>query len=166
MVYGQNPALQLIPLPVEIQQSDGYFVLIKTSTISYDNNDSRKIAEMLSQKLNLSTGFSIKPQQGKAGSIQLNLNKVPVTQIGREGYTLASSPKGVVITANEPAGLFYGMQTLLQLFPKEIENKTAVNMTWTIPSVKITDYPRFAWRGIMLDVSRNFFTKDEVKQYI
>ena len=165
-VYGQNTAIQLIPQPVEIQQSDGSFMLTKTSTIGFDGQQSSKIAEMLSQKLNLSTGFSIKPQQDKAGSIQFNLNKVPVTQIGKEGYTLVSSPKGVVITANDPAGLFYGMQTLLQLFPKEIENKTAVNMTWTIPSVKITDYPRFAWRGIMLDVSRNFFTKDEVKQYI
>ena len=58
------------------------------------------------------------------------------------------------------------MQTLLQLFPKEIESKTAINMNWTIPAVKITDYPRFGWRGIMLDVSRNFFTKEEVKLYI
>ena len=121
---------------------------------------------MFSQKLNLSTGFSIKPQQDKAGSIQFNLNKVKIAQIGKEGYTLISSPNGVVITANEPAGLFYGMQTLLQLLPKEVESKIAINMTWSIPYVKITDYPRFGWRGIMLDVSRNFFTKEEVKQYI
>jgi hexosaminidase len=91
---------------------------------------------------------------------------VPVALIGKEGYTLVSTANGVVITANAPAGLFYGMETLLQLLPKEIESKTAVNVPWTIPSVKITDYPRFGWRGIMLDVSRNFFTKEEVKQYI
>jgi hexosaminidase len=165
-VYGQNPAIQLIPQPVEIQQSDGSFLLTKTATIGFDNQQSSKIAEMLSQKLNLSTGFSIKAQQGNAGSIQLNLNKVPVALIGKEGYTLVSSTNGVVITANAPAGLFYGIQTLLQLLPKEIESKTAVNVPWTIPSVKITDYPRFGWRGLMLDVSRNFFTKEEVKQYI
>src|SRR5450759_1680485 len=163
-VYGQKPAFQLIPQPVEIQQSDGSFALIKTSTIGFDSQESRKIAEMLCQKLNLSTGFSFKPQE--AGSIQFNLNKVTVTQIGKEGYTLVSSPKGVVISANAPAGLFYGMQTLLQLLPKEIESKMVINMPWTIPSVKITDYPRFGWRGIMLDVSRNFFTKEEVKHYI
>jgi hexosaminidase len=165
-VYGQNPAIQLIPQPVEIQQSDGSFVLTKTSTIGFDSQESGKIAEMLSQKLNLSTGFSFKPQQDKAGSIQFNLNKVPVALIGKEGYTLVSSLKGVIITANAPAGLFYGMQTLLQLLPKEIESKTVINIPWTIPSVKITDYPRFGWRGIMLDVSRNFFTKEEVKLYI
>src|SRR5664279_787120 len=165
-VYGQNPAIQLIPQPVEIQQSDGSFLLTKTATIGFDSEQSGKIAEMLSQKLNLSTGFSIKAQQGNAGSIQLNLNKVPVALIGKEGYTLVSSSNGVIITANAPAGLFYGMQTLLQLLPKEIESKTTVNVPWTIPSVKITDYPRFGWRGLMLDVSRNFFTKEEVKQYI
>ena len=165
-VYGQNPAIQLIPRPVEIQQSDGSFVLTRTSTIGFDSQQSRKIADMLSQKLNISTGFMIKTQQDIAGSIQFNLNKVPVAQIGKEGYTLVSSPKGVVISANEPAGLFYGMETLLQLLPKEIESKSAVNIPWTIPSVKITDYPRFGWRGMMLDVSRNFFTKEEVKSYI
>jgi len=166
MVYGQKPAIQLIPQPVEIQQSEGVFVLTKTSTIGFDSQESRKIAEMLSQKLNRATGFSFKPQQDKAGSIQFNLNKAPLAQIGKEGYTLVSSSKGVVITANKPAGLFYGMQTLLQLLPKEIESKTPITITWSVPSVKITDYPRFGWRGIMLDVSRNFFTKEEVKLYI
>ena len=164
--YGQNPAISLIPQPVEIQQSDGIFVLTNTSTISFNNQVGHKVAEMLSQKLNVATGFSITPQQDKAGSIQLNLNKVAAAQLGKEGYSLVSAPEGVVITANEPAGLFYGMQTLLQLLPEEIESKTAIAMNWTIPAVKITDYPRFGWRGIMLDVSRNFFTKDEVKLYI
>lgn len=165
-VYGQKPSIQIIPQPVEVQPSDGSFTLTKSLTIGYDSQDCRKIADMLSVRLNHSTGFSIKPQQDKAGSIQFILNKVAIPQIGKEGYTLVSSPKGVIISANAPAGLFYGMQTLLQLFPKEVESKSAVNTALTIPSVKITDYPRFGWRGIMLDVSRNFFTKEEVKQYI
>ena len=166
VVYGQKSVLQLIPQPVEIQQSDGNYSLTKASTISFDNPESRKIAELLSQKLNAATGFSTKPEKSTKGSIQLNLNKMTVAQIGKEGYTLVSTANGVVITANGTAGLFNGMQTLLQLFPKEIESRTAISMDWTIPVVRITDYPRFGWRGIMLDVSRNFFTKDEVKQYI
>jgi|WetSurMetagenome_2_1015567.scaffolds.fasta_scaffold00723_5 hexosaminidase len=164
--YGQNSAFKLIPQPVEIQSSGGNYMLTKASTISFDNQESAKIAEMLAQKLNFATGFSIKAQQNKAGAIQFNLNKVPSAQLGKEGYTLVSTPKGVVITANESAGLFYGMQSLLQLLPKEIESKTPVKMNWTIPAVKITDYPRFVWRGLMLDVSRNFFTKEEVMRYI
>jgi hexosaminidase len=165
-IYAQKPSIQLIPQPVSIQPAEGAFILTKTSTIGFDGQESRKIAEMLSQKLNLSTGFTFTPQQDQAGSIQFNLNKAPVAQLGKEGYTLESSPKGVVITANETAGLFYGMQTLLQLMPKEVESKMAVTASWSVPSVKITDYPRFGWRGLMLDVSRNFFTKEEVKLYI
>ncbi|MCK9639262.1 MAG: family 20 glycosylhydrolase [Prolixibacteraceae bacterium] len=166
IVYGQKPAIQLIPQPVEIKLSDGSYVLTKTSTIGFDSQESRNIAELLFQKLKVSTGFSFIPQLGKAGSIQFNINKIKVDQVGTEGYTLVSSPKGISINANTPAGLFYGMQTLLQLLPKEIESKTAVTMNWTVPSVKIIDYPRFSWRGMMLDVSRTFFTKDEVKRYI
>lgn len=165
-VFGQKPAIQLIPQPVELQQSDGLFLLTNNSTIGFDSQESRKTAEMLAQKLNLSTGFTLTPQQQNDGSIQFNLNKVSAAQLGKEGYTLVSTVKGVVITANQPAGLFYGMQTLLQLLPKEIVSKTPLSVSWSVPVVKITDYPRFAWRGIMLDVSRNFFTKDEVKRYI
>ena len=77
------------------------------------------------------------------------------------------SANGVSITANEPAGLFYGAQTLLQLLPKEIERKSVIqNMNWTIPAVRVTDFPRFGWRGLMFDVSRHFFTKQEVKDFI
>ncbi len=165
-IYAQIPATNLIPQPVEMQQTGGLYEIIKTSTISYDAPEALKIADMFSQKLNLSTGFATKPQKGNTGSIQFNLNKPAVPTLGKEGYTLVSSANGVVITANEPAGLFYGMQTLLQLLPKEIESKTTVNVAWTVPAVKITDYPRFAWRGLMLDVSRNFFTKEEVEKYI
>jgi hexosaminidase len=166
VAYGQTPAIQIIPQPVEIQKSDGVFILTKTSTIGFDGQDSRSIAEMLALKLNLSTGFAFNPQQGNTGSIQLNINKTAVTQIGKEGYSLIASPTGIIISANTKAGLFYGMQTFLQLLPKEIESKSPVTATWSVPAVKITDYPRFGWRGIMLDVSRNFFTKEEVKQYI
>jgi hexosaminidase len=165
-VYGQVVPVSLIPQPVEIQLSGGICQLTKVSSIVYDSKESMKIAEMLAQKLNTSTGFSIKAQQNTTGSILLSLNKTAVALLGKEGYTLVSSPEGVIISANEPAGLFYGMQTLLQLLPKEIESKSAKEMNWSIPCVKITDYPRFGWRGIMLDVSRNFFSKEDVKLYI
>ena len=165
-VYGQSPVIQIIPQPVDLQQSEGTFILTKASTIGFNNQKSGKIAEMLAATINHSTGFSIEPQIDNSASIQFNLNETSVSQTGKEGYTLVSSPGGVVITANNPAGLFYGAQTLLQLFPKEIESKTAVSRDWTVPAVKITDYPRFGWRGLMLDVSRNFFTKTEVEDYI
>ena len=165
-VYGQDPAIHIIPQPVEIQQSAGSFMFTKTTTIGFNGKDSRKAAEMFADKLNIAAGISLKAREDKGAEVQFNINKVPVEKIGKEGYTLVSAPAGVVISANEAAGLFYGMQTLFQLLPKEIESKTEVNIPWTIPAVKITDYPRFGWRGIMLDVSRNFFSKEEVKKYI
>jgi hexosaminidase len=165
-VSAQQPTLNLIPQPVDIKLSSGSYTLTKASSISYNKAEAKKIAEMLSQKLNVATGFGFKPQQANSGAIQLNLNTAPNQKIGKEGYTLESTSKGVVISANQPAGLFYGMQTLLQLFPKEIESKQMVKTNWIIPAVNITDYPRFGWRGIMLDVSRNFFSKEDVKSYI
>lgn len=162
----QNTLLNLIPQPVEVQQNVGNFALTAKTTISFNKVDASSVAEMLVQKLNVPTGLMLKAQEGKTGMIQLNLNDTPNTQLGKEGYTFESTPKGVVISANQMAGLFYGMQTLLQLLPKEIESKTLTKATWAIPAVKITDYPRFGWRGIMLDVSRNFFAKAEVKKYI
>jgi hexosaminidase len=159
-------AQPLIPQPVEMKSSTGSYLLSNGTNITFDKPESRFVADMLAQKLATPTGFPLKAQQGKAGNIQFNLNATPNTTIGKEGYTLESTPKGVIIAANQTAGLFYGMQTLVQLLPKEIESKTATKATWSIPAVKITDYPRFGWRGLMLDVSRHFFSKEDVKTYI
>ncbi|WP_093825080.1 beta-N-acetylhexosaminidase [Spirosoma endophyticum] len=165
MARAQSP-IQLIPQPVSVQPQTGVFTLTKSTTINYDQADGKAVADMLSQQLNVPTGFGFVAKPGKAGKIQLNLNTTSNAQLGSEGYTLDASPKGVTITANRPAGLFYGIQTLTQLLPKEIGSQATTTATWTVPAVKITDYPRFGWRGIMLDVSRHFFPKDDVKQYI
>lgn len=162
----QKSYVNLIPQPVDVKVSSGTYTLTKASSITYNKAESRKTAEMLAEKLNVATGFGLTAQLGKAGAIQLDLNDVQNQQIGKEGYTLESNSKGIIVAANQPAGLFYGMQSLLQLLPKEIESKTVVKINWTIPAVKIIDYPRFGWRGIMLDVSRNFFSKEDVKKYI
>jgi hexosaminidase len=165
-IWGQKFVVNLIPQPVEVQVVEGSWALTGGSTISFNNPEGQNVADMLAQKLSRPTGFKISAKQGTTGAVQLNLNTIENPKIGEEGYTLVSSANGVVIEANKTAGLFYGMQTLLQLFPKEIESKVGTKANWSIPVVKITDYPRFTWRGLMLDVSRNFFTKEEVKRYI
>ena len=165
-LYGQDNKISIIPQPASIQQTSGTFSLANNSTIGYDKSEGRIIAEMFAQKFNGASGFSLKAQQANSSSVQFRLNQKSVTQIGDEGYTLTSDQNGVIISANKPAGLFYGMQTLLQLLPEQIESKKAVEGKWTIPGVKITDYPRFKWRGLMLDVSRHFFSIEEVRNYI
>ncbi len=162
----QQSTINIIPQPVDLQTSAGAYTLSKATTIGYNKPEAHAVAEMLSQRLNTPTGLGLTSKTGKTGAIQLNLLDTDNAQIGREGYVLEATPKGVVISANQPAGLFYGMQTLVQLLPKEIESKKAAKAVWTIPAVKITDYPRFGWRGLMLDVSRNFFSKADVKTYI
>jgi hexosaminidase len=165
-VQAQNNLLNLIPQPVELKLEKGSYTLTKSISIGYNKPESREIAEMLVEKINLATGFKLKATAGNKSAIQLNMNSTPDPQLGNEGYLLVSTSKGIFISANQPAGLFYGIQTLLQLLPAEIESKEAVSQKWTIPAVTIKDFPRFAWRGLMLDVSRHFFTKEEVKQYI
>ena len=165
-IYGQDQSLNLIPQPAEIRPTGGTFNLTASSTISYSDPAAANVASLLRTQLAKPTGFNLPAREGTSGSIQLNLNKNAVEKTGKEGYTLVASAKGVMISANEPEGLFNGTMTLLQLLPAEIEGSKTTKVKWTVPGVAITDYPRFAWRGLMLDVSRNFFTKTEVMKYI
>lgn len=163
-LFGQK--FNLIPQPVQVEEQEGFFELTNNTFVTYNDLKIRNTAEYFLQKIKPATGLSLKADQGINGSIQMNLNKSKDPQLGKEGYKLESSSAGVTISANEPAGLFYGIQTLIQLLPKEIEAGSIVNSTWKIPSVKIVDYPRFPWRGIMLDVARHFFSKQDVKTFI
>lgn len=165
-VYGQKNTISIIPQPVDVQQAAGSLKITGATTVTYDSPGALKVAEIFVQKIRPATGLALKTSQGKTGIIQFNINKTPVQKLGKEGYTLAATTANIIISANEPAGLFYGMQTLLQLLPKEIESKSVVKASWMVPAVKITDYPRFGWRGLMLDVSRHFFSKEDVKSYI
>ena len=163
-------SLSLIPEPVSQQVNPGHFIL--PAHILIDAPARPELAQTL-QGLAISlgrpTGYSVVvlKTSNPAATIRLLLNKTADPALGAEGYHLSITPKGVVINANQPAGLFYGIQSLLQLLPKEIESVTAVKKaSWEAPCVTITDYPRFGWRGLMFDVSRHFFTKTEVKQFI
>jgi hexosaminidase len=165
----QHPPIHLIPQPVALTQGSGSFPLTNTTSIAYTQPDGRAAADMLAKKLSAPTGFALNAKAGKAaatGSIQLVLNATPDNRLGGEGYRLEVTPKAIVVSANKPAGLYYGAQTLLQLLPADIESTSPVKRSWSVPSVQIMDYPRFGWRGIMLDVSRHFFPKEDVKRYI
>jgi hexosaminidase len=159
-------APSVIPKPVEMQVKRGEFRLTAATTIGYNHPDALRTADALATHLARPTGFRFFPKKRLDGNIRLTLLDKPSAQLGDEGYALDVTPTTVFITANRPAGLFYGVQTLLQLFPKEIESQQVVRKNWSAPAVSITDYPRFGWRGAMLDVSRHFFTKEEVKRHI
>ncbi|MEO5781768.1 MAG: family 20 glycosylhydrolase [Ginsengibacter sp.] len=165
-------SLSIVPIPVSMEMGKGNFTLTSASVIevSATDADSKRVAGFLSKKISGATGYavpvrSVTSVSNAPNSIRLSLSNDKT--LSNEGYTLNVSPTVITITANKPAGLFYGMQTLLQLFPKEIESKTvSKNISWTAPSVTITDYPRFGWRGLMFDVSRHFFGKKDIEEYI
>jgi len=160
-----NRALQLIPQPQQLTLGEGSFVLSNTSSISFDSKNNRMtdIVRYLNGKISPATGFKL--NSAKQGKIALKLSSD--TTLGKEGYRLSVQQKHIQITANQPAGIFYGIQTLLQLLPPEIKsNSLQKKIEWNIPCVTIVDKPQFSWRGLMLDVSRHWFTKEEVKKYI
>ncbi len=171
-------AMTIIPQPVSMQAEKGEFKLSAKTTVVIDVDTSlesavSRTASFFADQLKQSSGFSLKTVRSsrfgkKSGTIRFkqisNADSLP-----DEGYLLEVTPKQVTIQAAQSAGFFYGMQTLLQLLPPEVFSLTVVtdkNVQWTIPCVQIRDYPRFGWRGIMLDASRHFQSLEYVKRYL
>ncbi len=164
------PEVAIIPEPVSIMKSEGHFVLPQNILIqAAAGAELKQVIAFLQERLSIPTGsfVSVVNTADNNATIKLILNTKVNPELGNEGYQLSVTPGHISIKANKAAGLFYGVQSLVQLFPKEIESKELVeDMEWTAPCVEVTDYPRVGWRGLMFDVARHFFTKAEVKQYI
>lgn len=162
----ERDTLALIPVPQEMKVNSDSFTLTRNAAITLDQSNQAlvEIAEYLNEKISPATGFELPVE--KHGKIEFKL--VEDASLGDEGYQLKVKHSDILITANKPAGIFYGVQTLLQMFPAEIKSKTVQpeDKKWTIPCAEITDKPQFPWRGLMLDVSRHWFTKEEVLKYI
>ncbi|MBC7904111.1 MAG: family 20 glycosylhydrolase [Gemmatimonadaceae bacterium] len=167
-VYAQSfdTTLALIPQPVSLVRGQGVFTLPANAVI--ETNGPQTIARMLAVRLSRSTGYNIEVKDKLSISgATIRLEIATDKSISKEGYRLTVTGGTVKIVSNDPAGLFYGTQTLVQLFPAAIENFSKVKKDrWTVPAVTITDYPRFGWRGLMLDVVRHWFTKQQVKDFI
>jgi hexosaminidase len=170
----RTPAAAIIPAPATVELAQGAFLLSASTRIVVDAA-SRPAGEFLAARLRVATGFPVPVTEGQATSVQgaeessaraaidLALQSGRA-ELGAEGYQLVVTPESVQIRAAQPAGVFYGMQSLLQLLPPEVFSRVPVTRPqWRIPCVRIEDRPRFAWRGFMLDVSRHFFNKEEVK---
>lgn len=161
--------LTLIPLPASAIQGTGSFELNSDSKIFIpaDENQIADIAEQLATQLRISTGFALEitPDEENGNGIVFELNN-PAKDLGDEGYHLAVTQKQVTLSADQPEGLFRGTQTIRQLLPAAIESASQQEGIWTIPAIDIEDHPRYGYRGSMLDVSRHFFSVEDVKRYI
>jgi hexosaminidase len=158
----------LIPIPHNINISRGFYTLRENPVICV-SGPAFQVGEYLSCLLGRSTGFPFRVTtqiMDTPPDILLFLDP-GFSSSGQEGYKLEIDQEGIRIIAQAPAGLFYGCQTLMQLFPREIYSSSiAGNILWKVPYTTIVDTPRFPWRGVMLDVARHFFPVRDIQRFI
>jgi hexosaminidase len=153
----------IIPVPVECHAREGAPFVLTPKTRLESDAASAGAGRWFAQWLGLDES------QAAAGpGIVLRVEPALVDRVGREGYLLGVSAAGVVIRGAEAAGVFYGLQTLRQLMPPDVEQSKLRTQGGRIPvpAVEIMDRPRFGWRGALLDVSRHFASVAEVKRFI
>ena len=163
--------IAIIPEPVKISISTGKFILTNNTKILTDKN-LLHVSEFLKNLILPATGINLIIKEfDEITTVNENSIKFQLIEgnnkIGSEGYFLSITPKNIKISALTPAGIFYGIQTIRQLLPPEIEsNKIINNVEWKIPCLEVEDFPRLSWRGYMLDEARFFYGKDEIKRLL
>ena len=161
-------AVPLLPLPAQEEARQGVFTLMADTPIRVAAGDmeARRIGELLSGYVRQVRGVTLAVSEGQGGSVDRPAIVLALDAqaggVGAEGYELDVSPQGVRVAAREPAGLFYGAVTLWQLLTPD----SGHDLPLAVPALHIVDGPRFAWRGLMLDVSRQFLPPAFVKQMI
>ncbi|MFC2156376.1 family 20 glycosylhydrolase [Acidobacteriota bacterium] len=171
--FPTTPGIKIIPKPTALTVKVGSFVFDKNTRIEFSGEytELMPVATALGDLFRRSAGFdlSFTPENegAKGGVVKLEIDRL-LPELGAEGYKLTVSPDLISLKAYQPAGVFYGVQTIRQLLPPEIESPdpVAIDVTWEIPCVDILDTPRFPWRGLMLDVSRHFFPTEFIYRFI
>ncbi|MFF8829709.1 beta-N-acetylhexosaminidase [Streptomyces sp. NPDC015131] len=163
-----RPLGDVVPAPASVRPGGAPYTLTARTRVQVDtgSREARRIGTYLAETLRPATGLPL-PVTGdtRPGHIRLRLG-ARETALGDEGYRLESGSRGVTLTARTPAGLFHGVQTLRQQLPAAVEKDTRQPGPWTVAGGTITDVPRYAYRGAMLDVSRHFLTVEQVKRYV
>jgi len=155
--------INIIPEPYQMTTKPGSYTLPKSISINAPST-ANAISDMMAVKLRTTTGRAVYFTKNKPS---IDMQIINDANLGTEGYTLDINEKGIQLKANANAGLFFGWQTVMQLLPSVVyANSLQANTNWTLPYVSIIDKPRFGWRGMMLDVSRHFFSKADVLTFI
>ena len=159
--------LNLIPVPAKMKINTGQFVINSKTTInlSVHNKEMQDAVAVFSNLLRRTAGLRLQITTNQASSNAI-LCKINPSISNYEGYKLSVQKDLIVVEAKTPNGIFYAMQTLRQLLPFQIERPYLSNTSWVIPCLEIEDEPRFAYRGLMLDVCRYFMPKEFVLKFI
>ncbi|RPI00539.1 MAG: beta-N-acetylhexosaminidase [Calditrichaeota bacterium] len=163
-------SVSIIPLPSLLEVKMGELMLQDDLKIVANSSDQevRQVAEFLAAHLRIVTGFEVPVVDKAPGKCQRLFMDLTTTdsELGVEGYTLTVNEQAIRLSAGAAAGLFYGVQTLMQCLPAAVYADEKQPMTWRIPCVEIRDIPRFRYRGMHLDVCRHFFPIEFIKKYI
>ena len=162
--FANTEFINLTPAPKSITQTDGEYTLATGMTISTSNLSEDMTAEVTKfvEALNAATGLNATTTTEAAANVTINTN----ADITAEGYNLTVTSNGVTIEAATPTGLYYAFQTFKKILPANVMAGVLEEKAYTLPLVTIADEPRCEYRGFMLDVSRHFFTVDEVKRML
>ncbi len=161
-------SIAIIPQPTELQPLSGAFIISGRTAVIADGPalaEADKLVGMFAPAMGTRLQV-LRDDRGQADAILLRIDPA-LTRLTDEGYQLEVQPGRITLAASAPAGLFYGIQTLRQLMPPAIFRRAAVpDAQWRVPCVKITDLPRFRWRGLLLDTARHFMPKSFILKLI
>lgn len=156
----------IVPVPKSIVEQQGSFKITPSTAIVYGKG-LKPQADILRDRLWSASGMDLRTSEGTKSQQNILLAVDPKKVKEAEGYILSVTPKGITVTGHDAGGVFYGIQSLLQLMPAEVYSKSPVRgVDWSVPAVTVTDAPARPWRGMMLDVARYFYDKEFVKKYI
>ena len=153
----------IIPKPQKLVSGKGEFRLDRTTAYRSDTPLSQNALSYLQKHLQRSSSYTLRSSRTGA-ALRFHYNPGSVKRA--EGYRLQIEQEEVLIEARDSAGFFYGTISLLQLMEPAIWGEKTGKKQWSLPVCTIEDYPRFKWRGMMLDCSRNFFSKTYIKKFI
>ena len=158
----------IIPKPQKVRLLEGAFTVNNETVISH-SAAAAGVAAYLAALLRPSTTYPLPLQEltDNPGINTINLALAEKADKPAEQYTLTITPEQIRITAPSTQGLFYGVQSLRQLLPPEVESASPVQgVSWTVAALAIEDAPRFKWRGLHLDVGRHFYPISFIKKFI
>ena len=169
MAVNADNGINITPLPMRMTAGNGKLTLPQSFNISTNGLDAELAAEAnkFSKLFGEVSGYTVNVVN--EGEALITMEKYTGTEeLGDEGYTLDVTTSGVTVTANSASGFYSAFQSIKKMLPANVmaEVKDASVTEYSLPVVSIVDAPRFEYRGFMLDVSRHFFSTDEIKRMI